>query len=92
MAVAEVFLVKTDRIFFLAIVSKDVDKDHMYRSNGFVRFSGGNTLCFSQRTDNMIELMDKTKAVGERLTKVYGGTLLKERVFCEDGKLNSNAF
>jgi hypothetical protein len=83
---ADAFLVKTDKIFFLAVVY--MDKNFRYHSYGYVIFEDGDPLCFTTGAGGDANTREKCLEIGQRIARIYGGTLQQGRIdehgrFCQ---------
>jgi len=69
----EAFLVRTEKIFYLA--SLYLDDKQCYQGSGYTIFADGETWYFSMDGANNPNVRQKCRNVGKRIARVYNGEL-----------------
>ena len=69
----EAFVVKTDKIFFFAVVY--LNKKGRCLGNGYILFEDGNKWCFTSGNNGETDVRANCLRVGRRIARVFGGNL-----------------
>lgn len=75
---AEVFLVQTEKIFFLAVVHRN--QQGRYHGNGYMLVTNESPLLFSIKADGTAVVRQKCQSLAQRIANLFGGTLQQGKV------------
>lgn len=75
---AEVFLVQTEKLFFLAVVHRN--QQGKYYGNGYLIVTNESPLLFSVKADGTAVVRQKCQSLAQRIANLFGGTLQQGKI------------